>query len=65
MVLKLEPDGGLEVLELAGPDLDVEPIALVRDLDDLRPGEPRDQNILSQNQGKGLIYEGQNYESKE
>ena len=42
MVFQLEADGGLKVFKLARPDLDVEAISLVGDLDDLGPGEAVD-----------------------
>ena len=46
VILQLEPNGGLEVFELPGPNLDVEPVALVRDLDDLRPSKSiRAENV--------------------
>lgn len=42
VVLQLEADRRLVLLELARTDFDVEVVALVRDLQDLRPGEPID-----------------------
>ena len=48
VVLQLEPDGGLEVLELPGPDLDVETVPLVRDLDDLGPRKPAQKIVYSE-----------------
>ena len=47
VALELEPNGGLEVLELPGTDLDVESVPLVGDLDDLRPSEPTEQSTWS------------------
>jgi len=49
MILELEPDGGLEMFELPRPDLDVEPVPLVRDLDDLGPREPVDPQSKKNN----------------
>ena len=40
VILQLEADGRLKVLEFAGPDLDVESVPLVRNLDDLGPRKP-------------------------
>ena len=49
MILEFEPDGGLEMFELPRPDLDVEPVPLVRDLDDLGPREPVDPQSKENN----------------
>ena len=40
VILKLEADGRLKVLEFARPNLDVESVPLVRNLDDLGPRKP-------------------------
>lgn len=42
MVSQLEADGRLELLELPGPQLHVEVVTLVADLQDLGPREPID-----------------------
>ena len=42
VVAQLEPDRGLELLKLPGPQLDVEAVPLVGDLDDLGPRESVD-----------------------
>lgn len=42
MVGELEADGGLELLELAGPQLHVEVVPLVADLQNLWPRETVD-----------------------
>jgi hypothetical protein len=49
VVFQLEADGGFKVLELARPDLDVESVALVGDLDDLGPGKPVDPQPIPSN----------------
>lgn len=42
VVRQFETNGRFELLELAGSDLDVEIVPLVRNLKDLRPCEPVD-----------------------
>lgn len=44
---QFEADGRLELLELAGPDLDVEIVPLVGDLENLGPREPVDPEPVS------------------
>lgn len=42
MIRQLEADGRLVLLELSGPDLDVEVVALVGNFEDFRPGKAVD-----------------------
>ncbi len=53
MVAQLEADRRLELLELARPELNEEPVPLVRDLDDLGPGEAVDPEAVAVDEDAG------------
>ena len=53
MVRELESDGGFELLELAGANLDVKVVPFVGNLEDFGPSESVDPQSIAEDQNAG------------